>query len=132
MSIPVAWGDMDAFGHVNNVVYFRWFETGRMSLFSEIGVTLRDIDEGCGPILAQTSCSFRKPVTFPDTVTVHTSISRIGTKSFGMLYRIQSEALDDTVAEGEGALVWYDYAKGETASIPADLRARLQAHIANT
>jgi acyl-CoA thioester hydrolase len=128
MAIPVAWGEMDAFGHVNNVVYFRWFETGRMSLFAELGVSLRDIDEGCGPILAETNCSFRKPVTFPDTVTVHTSISRIGTKSFGMRYRIESEALGETVAEGEGTLVWYDYAKGQTSPIPDDLRARLEAH----
>lgn len=128
MAIPVAWGEMDAFGHVNNVVYFRWFETGRMSLFAELGVTLRDINEGCGPILAETRCSFRKPVTFPDTVTVHTSISRIGTKSFGMRYRIESESLGDTVAEGDGTLVWYDYAKNETAPLPDDLRARLEAH----
>lgn len=128
MAIPVAWGEMDAFGHVNNVVYFRWFETGRMSLFAELGVTLRDINEGCGPILAETRCSFRKPVTFPDTVTVHTSISRIGAKSFGMRYRVESEALGDTVAEGDGTLVWYDYAKNETAPLPDDLRARLEAH----
>jgi len=129
MEIPVAWGEMDAFGHVNNVVYLRWFETGRMAFFSEVGVTLRDIDGGCGPILAHTSCAFRKPVTFPDTVTVHTSIERIGTKSFVMRYRIESHALGDTAAEGDGTVVWFDYGRGTTVPVPDDLRARLDAHL---
>lgn len=129
MQIPVAWGEMDAFGHVNNVVYLRWFETGRMAFFSEVGVALRDIAQGCGPILAHTSCAFKRPVTFPDTITVHTSIGRIGTKSFVMKYRVVSEALGETAAEGDGTIVWYDYAQGQTVTIPDDLRARLEAHL---
>lgn len=129
MDIPVAWGEMDAFGHVNNVVYLRWFETGRMSFFSEVGVTLRDIAEGVGPILAQTSCAFKRPVTFPDTITVHTSIGRIGTKSFTMLYRVVSQALGEVAAEGDGTIVWFDYGKGASVAIPDELRARLQAHV---
>ncbi|MBV1858565.1 MAG: acyl-CoA thioesterase [Nannocystaceae bacterium] len=129
MEIPVAWGEMDAFGHVNNVVFLRWFETGRMAFFSEVGVTLRDIGDGCGPILAQTSCTFLKPVSFPDTITVHTSIERIGTKSFVMRYRVESRALGETAAQGDGTVVWYDYGKGTSAPVPDDLRARLKAHV---
>ena len=129
MDIPVAWGEMDAFGHVNNVVYLRWFETGRMAFFDQVGVSLRDIEGGAGPILAHTSCSFRKPVTFPDTVTVHTAISRVGTKSFVMQYRVDSQVLGDTAAEGDGTIVWYDYAKCISVPVPTELRARLEAHI---
>ena len=129
MDIPVAWGEMDAFGHVNNVVYLRWFETGRMAFFSQVGVSLRDIEQGAGPILTHTSCSFRKPVTFPDTITVHTAISRIGTKSFVMQYRVESHALGDTAAEGDGTVVWFDYGQGTTVPVPDELRARLEAHL---
>ncbi len=129
MEIPVAWGEMDAFGHVNNVVYLRWFETGRMSFFAEVGVTLRDTEADHGPILAHTSCSFKRPISFPDAVTVHSSISRIGTKSFVMRYVVESRALGAVAAEGEGTLVWYDYGKGSSAPIPDELRARLEAHL---
>lgn len=127
--IPVAWGDMDAFGHVNNVVYLRWFETGRMTFFTEIGVSLRDLESGSGPILAQTSCSFEKPVTFPDAVTVHSSIARVGTKSFVMRYRVESLTLGTTAAQGEGTIVWFDYGAGSSVPVPDDVRASLEAHL---
>jgi len=129
MDIPVAWGEMDAFGHVNNVVYLRWFETGRMAFFDQVGVALRDIATGSGPILAHTSCAFKRPLEFPDTITVHTSIGRIGTKSFTMLYRVESHAQGEVAAEGDGTIVWYDYAKGSSVPVPDDLRARLEAHL---
>lgn len=129
LDIPVAWGEMDAFGHVNNVVYLRWFETGRMAFFNQVGVSLRDINRGAGPILAHTSCSFRKPVTFPDTITVHTAISRVGTKSFVMQYRVESRALGCTAAEGDGTIVWFDYGQGASVPVPEELRVRLEAHL---
>ena len=59
--IPVAWGDMDAFNHVNNVVYFKWFESARIAYFEHtesMGVMRA---EGIGPILASTSCRYRAP-----------------------------------------------------------------------
>ena len=68
LEIPVAWGDMDAFGHVNNTVYFRWFESGRMALFERIGIG-SERPERVGPILASTSCEFLAPVVLIDYAT---------------------------------------------------------------
>ena len=67
VEIPVAWGDMDAFGHVNNVVYFRWFETGRIHFFGLVGILEAISSLGQGPILAEPQCRFRHqyPVTSP-------------------------------------------------------------------
>ena len=77
-AVPVAWGDLDAFGHVNNTVFFRWFETARMALFREVGV-LEDMERtGVGPILARTECNFRLPVAYPDTIRARTGIQRSG------------------------------------------------------
>ncbi|MEM6989358.1 MAG: thioesterase family protein [Myxococcota bacterium] len=125
IEVPVAWGDMDAFGHVNNVVYLRWFESGRIAFFERVAIEHRDVANTHAPILARTSCNFVLPLTYPDTVQVHTALERIGTKSFTMTYRIHSRTLDQTAAQGDGTIVWYDYAAKSSAAIPDDLRARL-------
>ena len=76
LEIPVAWGDMDAFGHVNNTVYLRWFESARIAFFERI-----DIDatrpEKVGPILASTTCDYLTPVAYPATVVVGARAQRV-------------------------------------------------------
>ena len=74
--VPVAWGEMDAFGHVNNVVYFRYFETARIACFERIGYTESMREHQIGPILAHTECRFRLPLEYPDTITAATRVSR--------------------------------------------------------
>jgi len=128
LDVPVAWGDMDTYGHVNNTVYLRWFESGRMKFFEQVRVPMRNATQTCAPILARTSCNFLAPVVYPDTVTVHTALSRIGTKSFTMSYRVHSRALDTTAAEGDGTIVWYDYEANASVAVPQDLRERLEPY----
>jgi len=128
IEVPVAWGDMDAFGHVNNTVYLRWFESGRIAFFERVDVPHREVEESCAPILASTTCNFLRPLRYPDTVEIDTSIEKIGTKSFTMRYRIVSRALSAPAAEGQGVIVWYDYGADASAPIPDDLRERLSAY----
>ena len=74
--IPVLWGDMDAFGHVNNIIYLKWCETSRIELFCKIwdldGLKIDEILEksGVGPILANFNTNYRIPVVCPDTIYV--------------------------------------------------------------
>src|SRR5512146_3298611 len=91
VTIPVAWGEMDAFQHVNNVVSARWLESGRIAYFERLGLLERMRAEGVGPILAKLGIEYRRPVTFPDTVIVETTVKRIGNSSFTMASRIRSE-----------------------------------------
>jgi acyl-CoA thioester hydrolase len=70
LTIPVAWGDMDAFGHVNNTVYLRWLESARIDYFKKVGLLDRMARDRVGPILARTEIDYRRPVTWPDTVHV--------------------------------------------------------------
>jgi acyl-CoA thioester hydrolase len=114
VEIPVAWGDMDSFGHVNNTVYLRWFETARIAYFERTGVVDRMESEGVGPILARTSIDFRLPVQYPDSVRAEATVTRIGKTSFVMGYRVLSTAHGGAVAaEGDGVVVMLDYVKGE-------------------
>ena len=124
---PVAWGDMDAFQHVNNVTYFRWFETVRIAYFEAIGWTGPSGPSGVGPILARTSCVFRAPLTFPDRVILGARASNLTDDRFTMHYRVVSERLGKVAAEGEGTVVSFDYRAGVKAPLPPPVRAALLA-----
>ena len=125
--VPVAWGDMDAFEHVNNTVYFRWFETARIACFRQVGWTEAQADTGVGPILARTQCVFRKPITFPDTITVGAKIEDLEDDRFTMRYRVDSERLGPEAALGDGRVIAFDYRANRKAPIPRDVRAALAA-----
>lgn len=126
MQVPVAWGHMDAFGHVNNTVYFRFFEDVRIKFFEEVGIDYRG-PLHAGPILAATQCQFRAPMAYPDTARVETGISQVGRSSFTMRYAVHSERLGQLTAEGEGVVVWYDYAERKSQPLPEALRQRIEA-----
>jgi acyl-CoA thioester hydrolase len=127
IQVPIAWGDMDAFGHVNNTVYFRLFEDARIRFFEEVGIDHRAPGAGCAPILATTQCQFRFPMSYPDTARVETGIAQIGRSSFTMRYVVYSVRHDRLAAEGDGVLVWYDYQAQKSAPLPEALRARIEA-----
>ena len=130
LEIPVAWGEMDAFAHVNNTVFVRWFESVRIACFERAGMLERMMTEKIGPILARTEIDHRRPVTYPDTVTTETCIVSIGNSSFVMGYRITSHAQKAVVAEGKTVVVLFNYTTGEKVPIDEALRARLQTLVA--
>jgi acyl-CoA thioester hydrolase len=120
----VIWGDMDAFEHVNNTVYFRYFEDIRMEFFEQTGVMKHKDTTGIGPILASTQCQFRAPLSFPDQIYVGTRIVELpsdGDKRFTMEYAVFSEQHDAIAAKGEGLIVYYDYNINKSCEIPQTL-----------
>lgn len=125
--VPVAWGDMDAMGHVNNAVHFRWFETARIEAFGSVGLGSPKESNGIGPILHSASCRYRIPLTHPDTVTVGTQIGDVGDDRFVMHHRTVSHRHGAVAADGESTVVTFDYASGRKAPLPGDLRERLLA-----
>lgn len=121
LDIPVAWGEQDAFGHVNNVVYFRYFESVRMLFLERIGVLRSHAEDQVGVILASTRCDFLKPVVWPQRLTVRTGCSHIGTTSFTMDYLITNEA-GGSVAKGTSVQVMYDYRSSAKVAVPLSIR----------
>lgn len=126
IEIPVAWGEMDAFQHVNNIIYFRYFESARIAYFKAVGYTRLMKTSGVGPILAETRCRYRFPLTFPDTVQVGAGISEIGTDRFRMTYAVASRTHKKLAAEGDGIIVSYDYESREKVPLPALLVERIR------
>ena len=127
MEIPVAWGEMDAFQHVNNVAYFRYLESGRIAYFQELDLMGIMERTGVGPILASAQCRFKIPLTYPDTVSVGVRISEIGEDRFTMKYVVVSHRLEKVAAVGEGLIVSFNYWENEKAPLPAEVRERIQA-----
>ena len=122
----VAWGDMDANHHVNNVVYFRYMEHARLKYFGEMGFSREQRATGIGPILAYTDCRFRKPLEYPDTVTIGTRMADIQRDRFTMKTIIVSHKLKALAAEGEQRLVVYDYINHVKAELDDKIRERIE------
>ena len=126
LTFPVAWGQMDAFEHVNNVVYFRYFEDARITYFNELSMLAEMEAQAQGPILASTQCRFKIPLKFPDKVTVGACIRDLSADRFTMHYRVYSHQHDAVAASGSGLIVYYDYGENKKTDIPKHLVERIQ------
>lgn len=127
IDIPVVWGEMDALQHVNNIVYFRYFESARMAYFEEIGALAIMRESGIGPILASIRCDYKFPLTYPDRVDVGARIRDVEADRFLMQYVAVSRRAERVAARGEGLIVSYDYHAGRKCPLPSLLRERIDA-----
>lgn len=125
VDIPVAWGEMDALNHVNNVSFFRYLETARVGFIRALGVDVSDRRRGLGFILQHAECRFRRPVNFPDTLRVTSSLVSIGDDRFTLEHQVISTATDHVAAVGRGTIVTYDYSVHAKVSIPPIVRDAL-------
>ena len=125
----VCWGQMDAFQHVNNVEYFRYFEDARIAYFEAMEI----YDPGSsqmfppiGPILAATSCRFLAPVSYPDRLAIGARTSEIKEDRFVVDYAIHSEKADRVVAIGDCVVVSYNYQDGHKIDVPQKWREAIR------
>jgi acyl-CoA thioester hydrolase len=121
----VVWGEMDSYRHVNNVVYFRWFENARLEYFRRLGWFEYEQQTGVGPILASTQARFRKPLTYPDTVLIAARVASVGEDRFALEHRVVSRRLAAVAAEGQGVVVSFHYGRGAKVPLPDELRRRI-------
>ena len=128
-TLPVQWGDQDAFGHVNNVVYFRWFESSRIDLLNAFPSTVSMDGSGLGPILASVKCDYRRQLRFPDTVVVGARVSRVGRSSADISHVIVSCGQGEIIAEGVSVIVVFDYTAQRVTRIPDDLRKQFEESV---
>jgi acyl-CoA thioester hydrolase len=125
IELGVAWGEMDSYRHVNNVVYFRYFENARLEYFRRLDWFEFEKQTGVGPILASTQARFRKPLTYPDTISVGTRVSALEEDRLTMDYLVVSRNLGSVATEGQGIIVTFHYGDGKKVLIPTELRRRI-------
>jgi len=128
--LPVQWGDQDAFGHVNNVVYFRWFESARIDLLNLFPSSVTMSGSGLGPILASIKCDYRRQLRFPDTVYIGSRMTRVGRSSADIGHAVISHSQEQVVAEGSSVIVIFDYTTQRVTRIPDDLRSLFEQSMA--
>jgi acyl-CoA thioester hydrolase len=125
VEIPIAWGDMDSFKHVNNTKVFKYFETARIKYFEEIGFIETMEKDAIGPILASTSAKFIKPLFYPGTVIAGTRVTSIEPTQFNMEYIVESKSTG-IAALGEAKMVVYNYKSSERANLPDTVRNKIR------
>jgi len=133
--IPVQWGELDAYGHINNTVFFRWFESARIEYLTRSGMVRTMERDQIGAILHSTSCRFRRPVFFPDTIEVGGRAREVGDDRFAMEYVVVSHEQNAVVGEGTAIIVAYDYSAHAKAPLPDEVRrgiAALEAAVGDT
>lgn len=119
----VIWGDMDAFGHVNNIVYFRYFEDARMAYFDKTGVSALKEQRNIGPILASAQCDFRRPLAYPDSISIGARAVIAGPRKINVEYAVYSDQLESIAAEGSSLIIFYDYNQACSCEIPEHIAA---------
>jgi acyl-CoA thioester hydrolase len=116
---------MDAFQHLNNVVYFRYFENARIAYFDKLDLMNMMAGTGIGPILAATSCRFKLPLKYPDRVLVGAKVTNIGEDRITMAHCVFSTTHQKIAAEGDALIVTYNYLENKKAPVPEVLRKRI-------
>jgi acyl-CoA thioester hydrolase len=125
-SIPIRWGDMDAFGHVNNTTYFRYMEQARIEWFAQL-LAGSGHEEG-GPVLINAQCSFLRQLRYPGTVEVTVYVGAVGRSSIETMYEMRrSDQPDIVYAAGAAKVVWTNLKQEKSAPLPDQIRARLPA-----
>ncbi|KPV78262.1 uncharacterized protein RHOBADRAFT_40810 [Rhodotorula graminis WP1] len=127
---PVAWGEMDANAHVNNSVYFRWLESGRLANLNALAdqlpspsdaAALRGNGKGKGPILARITFDYGLPVAYPDNVLVAHKCKQVGAKKMVSQAVVYSYAQQCVVGTSDSVVVSYDYDNGRSCPWPTSL-----------
>jgi acyl-CoA thioester hydrolase len=125
LELPVQWGEMDAYGHVNNTVFFRYFESARMAFLQRCGFVESHERNQVGAILHSTTARFRQPLFFPDTVQIGASATDVNEDRFTMTYTVVSLTRNVVIAEGSGIIVSFDYAAGKKTALPHAVRTAI-------
>lgn len=122
-TFPARWGEMDAFGHINNVEYLKYFQESRVVWAESLG--LRVNAKGDSMILLKASVTYKKPVTYPSDVRVDLFAGGIGRTSCTLLNTLTIVGDETPAAFGEFVLVWFDYIQQKPVPVPDHLRSVL-------
>lgn len=123
MSMPIRWGDMDAFGHVNNTVYFRYMEQVRISWLETLDVEAEERSAGEGPVIINANMTFLKQLRYPGDIDCRMFIGAPGRSSIDTRFELRrADTPDVIVAEGGAKIVWVNYQEEKSVPLPTSIR----------
>lgn len=127
LTLRLDWSEMDLFGHINNVAYFKYLQSSRVHLWESLHMHEYHRMHGIGPALAKTECSFMKPLFYPGKIRIEVLVGWIKTTSFQLKHTIYNER-NEICATGEDIIVIFDYTKGKKAPLPPEFAEELKRY----
>jgi acyl-CoA thioester hydrolase len=125
MVIPIRWGDMDAMGHVNNTIYFRYMEVVRLEWLFQVGGAPNA--EGIGPVIVNAFCNFIRQLEFPGDILARHYVSNLGRSSFDTYITLERCDTPGLIyAEGGAKTVWTDFKAQKSTPLPDWVRQRVE------
>ncbi|HWP19014.1 MAG TPA: thioesterase family protein [Burkholderiaceae bacterium] len=125
MRIPIRWGDMDAMGHVNNAMYFRYLEVARIEWMRSIGA--QPDPRGEGPVIVNAFCNFYRQLEYPGEILARHYVANPGRSSFDTYITLERcDRLGEIYAAGGATTVWVDFPSQKSRPLPDWLRAALE------
>lgn len=125
LQLRLDWSEMDMYGHINNVMFFKFIQASRVGFWQMAGLTNGYYKDKIGPILVSTGCQFSKPLFYPDNITVEVRVEFIKTTSIGLHHRILN-GKGELSAEAHDVIVLFNFAKNEKVPISQELREAME------
>jgi acyl-CoA thioester hydrolase len=124
ITVPIRWGDMDALGHVNNIMYFRYMEIARIAWMNACGYRAEPTSSTF--VVANVFCNFLRQFEYPGDVEVSTYVGAVGRSSFDTYHEMRRTDSGDTIyANGGATIVWVDALQQKAIPLPESLRQTL-------
>lgn len=125
MLMPIRWGDMDAYGHVNNTVYFRYMEQARVEWITSLGYKVAPGSESM--LMMNGFCNFYQQLSYPGELVLKTFIGNIGRSSLDVFTSMALLSSPDIEAAVGGAtMVWVDLNTGKSSPWPEHVLSKLR------
>lgn len=125
LELRIDWAELDAFGHVNNVMFLKYVQASRVHYWEQIGLYQHFLKTGLGPMVAAVNCQFRKPMHYPGNLTVLARMMYIRNTSFSLQHRIL-DGSGSVAAEAEDIIVMYDFNAGHKIPFPEEFRRKTE------
>jgi len=125
LQLRIDWSELDYFGHVNNVSFFKYIQAARVNYWESVGINAMHLETNIGPMLASCKCDFKLPLFFPGQVTIHSRVEFIKNTSFGIHHQLVNEK-GETVAEAHDVMVMFNFNTNEKVSFPEVVRDRIE------
>ncbi|MCD6067761.1 MAG: hypothetical protein K0S33_2587 [Bacteroidetes bacterium] len=125
LKLRIDWSEMDLFGHVNNVSFFKYVQAARVNYWEQVGINQLHKTENIGPTLASVSCQFKKPLYFPGEVIINTKVEWMKNSSFRLSHQLHN-ATGELVAEAEDIVVMFNYTTQQKTDIPEAIKTLIQ------
>ncbi len=121
LQLRIDWSELDYFGHVNNVSFFKYIQAARVNYWEQAGINTMHRETNVGPMLASSKCDFKQPLFFPGQVIIHSRMEFIRNTSFGIHHQLKNDK-GETVAEAHDVMVMFDFTTNKKVAFPESIR----------